>query len=92
MSKRLLPIKAMCARYGDVVGKTIDRWTSAGILPAPLVINGRRYWDEEELERRERANMGRGTQIPKSTGARQSAAQLEAALLQQALARGPDAA
>jgi predicted site-specific integrase-resolvase len=57
--KRLLPIRAMCARYGDVADKTIDRWTAAGILPAPLVINKRRYWDEEELEQRERANMGR---------------------------------
>ena len=57
--KRLLPIRAMCARYGDVADKTIDRWTAAGILPAPLVINKRRYWDEEELEERERANMGR---------------------------------
>jgi len=56
---RLLPIRAMCARYGDVADKTIDRWTAAGILPAPLVINKRRYWDEEELEQRERANMGR---------------------------------
>jgi len=57
--KRLLPIRAMCARYGDVADKTIDRWTAAGILPPPLVINRRRYWDEAELERRERANMGR---------------------------------
>jgi hypothetical protein len=57
--KRLLPIRAMCARYGDVADKTIDRWTAAGILPPPLVINRRRYWDEEELERRERANMGK---------------------------------
>jgi len=57
--KRLLPIRAMCARYGDVADKTIDRRTAAGILPAPLVINKRRYWDESELEQRERANMGR---------------------------------
>jgi DNA-binding transcriptional MerR regulator len=57
--KRLLPIRAMCARYGDVADRTIDRWTARGILPAPLVINKRRYWDEAELEQRERANMGR---------------------------------
>jgi len=49
----------MCARYGDVVDRTIDRWTAAGILPEPLVINRRRYWDEEELERREREGMRR---------------------------------
>jgi predicted site-specific integrase-resolvase len=59
MSKRLLPIKKMCARYGDVADRTIDRWTASGILPLPLVINGRRYWNEEELEQRERAGMGR---------------------------------
>jgi hypothetical protein len=53
-----LPMKAMCGRYG-VVGRTIDRWTEAGILPPPLVINRRRYWDEEELEQREREGMGR---------------------------------
>jgi DNA-binding transcriptional MerR regulator len=59
MSKRLLPIRATCARYGDVADRTIDRWTQSGILPKPLVINHRRYWDEEELERREREGMGR---------------------------------
>jgi hypothetical protein len=57
--KRLLPIRAMCTRYGDVADRTIDRWVAAGILPEPLVINKRRYWDEGELERRERTNMGR---------------------------------
>jgi DNA-binding transcriptional MerR regulator len=61
MSKRLLAIRAMCARYGDIADRTIDRWTTAGILPKPLVINGRRYWDEEELERREREGMSRKT-------------------------------
>jgi predicted site-specific integrase-resolvase len=59
MTKRLLAIRAMCARYGDVADRTIDRWTAAGILPLPLVINGRRYWDEEALEQRERDGMRR---------------------------------
>jgi hypothetical protein len=58
MSKRLLPITPVCARY-NVVSRTIDRWVEADILPAPLVINRRRYWDEEELERREREGMRR---------------------------------
>jgi DNA-binding transcriptional MerR regulator len=62
--KRLLPIREMCRRYGDVADKTIDRWTAAGILPPPLIINKRRYWDEEELERRERTNMGRKLPAP----------------------------
>jgi DNA-binding transcriptional MerR regulator len=52
-----LPMKAMCGRYG-VVGRTIDHWTEAGILPPPLVINRRRYWNQEELERREREGIG----------------------------------
>jgi DNA-binding transcriptional MerR regulator len=56
MSKRLLPIKPLCARY-NVVDRTIDRWVESGILPPPLVINKRRYWDEEELEQRERDGM-----------------------------------
>jgi predicted site-specific integrase-resolvase len=56
-NKRHLPIRAMCARYGDVADRTIDRWVAAGILPLPLVINGRRYWDEAELEKRERERM-----------------------------------
>jgi DNA-binding transcriptional MerR regulator len=60
--KRLLPIREMCRRYGDVADRTIDRWTAAGILPPPIVINKRRYWDEEELERHERANMNRQRQ------------------------------
>jgi DNA-binding transcriptional MerR regulator len=52
-SKRRLSTRAMCERYG-VVDRTIDRWSAAGILPPPLVINRRRYWDEDELEQRER--------------------------------------
>jgi hypothetical protein len=34
-SKRLLPAKAVCARYGDVCVRTIDRWVITGILPPP---------------------------------------------------------
>jgi DNA-binding transcriptional MerR regulator len=59
MTKRLLAIRAMCSRYGDVADRTIDRWTAAGILPKPLIINSRRYWDEEQLEEREREGMRR---------------------------------
>jgi DNA-binding transcriptional MerR regulator len=59
MSKRLLPAKAVCARYGDVCVRTIDRWVITGILPPPLVINHRRYWDEAQLEEREREGMTR---------------------------------
>jgi predicted site-specific integrase-resolvase len=51
--KKLLPTRIICARY-EIVDRTVDRWVSRGVLPAPLWINGRRYWDEQELERRER--------------------------------------
>jgi len=49
MSKRLLPIRAVCARYGDVADRTIDRWVASGVLPESIRINHRRYWDEEQL-------------------------------------------
>jgi MerR HTH family regulatory protein len=52
-----LPIRALCARY-SVVDRTIDRWLARGLLPPPIIINGRRYWDEAALEEFERAHMG----------------------------------
>jgi predicted DNA-binding transcriptional regulator AlpA len=58
MSKRYLPIKEICERYG-VVDRTIERRMAAGILPQPIVINKRRYWDLEELEQIEREAMAR---------------------------------
>ena len=54
---RRLPTRALCARY-DVVDRTIDRWLARELLPPPIIINGRRYWDEAELEKFERARMG----------------------------------
>jgi predicted DNA-binding transcriptional regulator AlpA len=53
-NRRLLPMRDMCARY-NVASRTIDRWADAGLLPAPVRMNGRRYWDESELEANERA-------------------------------------
>jgi DNA-binding transcriptional MerR regulator len=49
LRKRKLTSRMLCERYGVVV-RTIDRWTAAGILPPPMVINGCRYWDEEQVE------------------------------------------
>jgi hypothetical protein len=54
--KKFATARMLCERY-SVVTRTIDRWTAAGILPAPLVINGYRYWDEAEIEQRERERM-----------------------------------
>ena len=53
---RKLSSRALSERYG-VVTRTIDRWTAAGILPQPLVINSVRYWDEQEIEQHERERM-----------------------------------
>jgi predicted site-specific integrase-resolvase len=55
-AKKLLPTRALCERY-DIVDRTVDRWVAQGILPAPTIINNRRYWPEDEIERRERAGM-----------------------------------
>lgn len=48
-----LTCRALQERYG-VVDKTIDRWVQAGVLPAPMYINKRRYWDADEIEQRDR--------------------------------------
>jgi predicted DNA-binding transcriptional regulator AlpA len=53
MSK-LLHLRAVCARYG-ISDRTVDRWVEAGELPKPMYIQGRRYWDESELARRDDA-------------------------------------
>jgi predicted site-specific integrase-resolvase len=54
--KRRLQTRSLCERY-DVCVKTIERWSAQGILPPPLVINKRKYWDEAEIEQRERDGM-----------------------------------
>ena len=49
MSAKYLPVRPVANRYG-VSDKTIDRWVEAKIIPAPLYIRGRRYWDEQALD------------------------------------------
>jgi predicted DNA-binding transcriptional regulator AlpA len=56
LGRRKLTSRAMSLRYG-VSGKTIDRWTEDGILPSPMRINNVRYWDEEEVDQRDRERM-----------------------------------
>ncbi len=53
MSK-LLHLRAVCARYG-ISDRTVDRWVEAGELPKPIYIQGRRYWDADELGQRDDA-------------------------------------
>ena len=50
---RMLPTRLVCDRY-NITDRTVDRWVETGILPAPVRINGLRYWHEHELEQRER--------------------------------------
>ncbi|MCW2200443.1 hypothetical protein M2227_002533 [Bradyrhizobium elkanii] len=47
---RKLPTRVVCARY-SVCDRTIARWERDPELgfPAPIVINGRKFFDEEAL-------------------------------------------
>jgi predicted DNA-binding transcriptional regulator AlpA len=54
--KRKLTMRLLCSRYG-VCDRTIDRWTATGVLPKPMTINRIRFWDEEEIEQRDRERM-----------------------------------
>jgi hypothetical protein len=63
MSRRMITIRALCKRYGDICTRTADRWLEAGILPQPMRINGIRYWDLDELEQIERERMTRPLNI-----------------------------
>jgi DNA-binding transcriptional MerR regulator len=53
--KRLIGIRAVRARYGDVNARTIDRWLKRQLIPPPdRRINNRRYWYEHKLDRHDR--------------------------------------
>ena len=54
--KRKLTTRHLCDRYG-VCAMTIDRWTKADILPPPMMINGIRYFDEDEVDARDQERM-----------------------------------
>jgi MerR HTH family regulatory protein len=55
-----LPTRLVCARYG-VTDRTVARWARDAALnfPQALVVNGRRYYDADELTQWDRANAGR---------------------------------
>jgi hypothetical protein len=53
---RKLTTRMLCERY-SISDRTVDRWTASGILPEPMRINNVRYWDELEIETRERQRM-----------------------------------
>jgi len=54
--KRKLTTKLLMDRY-NVSDRTIDRWTETGVLPKPMVINRIRFWDEDEIDRRDQERM-----------------------------------
>jgi DNA-binding transcriptional MerR regulator len=54
--KRKLTTRLLCDRY-NVTGRTIDRWVEQGVLPKPMVINTVRYWDEDEIDRRDQERL-----------------------------------
>jgi hypothetical protein len=51
-----LPTRLMCERYG-LVDRTINRWEETGVIPRAEWINGRKYWDEGEVEKRDHERM-----------------------------------
>jgi DNA-binding transcriptional MerR regulator len=53
---RKLTARSLADRYGISL-KTIDRWTEAGILPRPMRVNRRRFWDATELEAFDRSRL-----------------------------------
>ena len=58
---KMLTKKLLAQRY-SVTDRTIDRWLKDGILPTPSRINHRCYWDESEIEQRERVRMAAAQQ------------------------------
>lgn len=56
MKQQKLTKRPVAERY-SITPRTVDRWTEEGILPAPIQIKNRRYWDQAEIEKRERDRM-----------------------------------
>jgi hypothetical protein len=56
MAKKWLRTEAVCARYGDVVPRSIERAVKDGRLPAPEYPLGNKvpFWNEEELDKHDR--------------------------------------
>ena len=49
--KRYLTMRKVSARYGGTSKRSLDRWQKDEKLgfPQPVMINGRRFWDEDVL-------------------------------------------
>jgi predicted site-specific integrase-resolvase len=51
-------VRYLCQRFG-IVDRTVDRWIETGVLPQPIYINKRRYFDLQELDERMANRAGR---------------------------------
>lgn len=49
-SDRFIHQKAVQHIAGGVSSMTLWRWRRRGLIPAPVVIAGRNYWRESEIE------------------------------------------
>ena len=48
---KLVSSRTVRAELGDVSEMTIWRWVQSGVLPQPIKINGRNYWQVSAVER-----------------------------------------
>jgi hypothetical protein len=60
-TNRIIPDRRVCSRY-EVTTRTLARWDANPALgfPRPIVINGRKYRREDELEVWERGRVAKG--------------------------------
>jgi predicted DNA-binding transcriptional regulator AlpA len=55
---RKVTVRYICERFG-IVDRTVDRWIETGVLPQPIYINKRRYFDLQEVDERMANRAGR---------------------------------
>jgi hypothetical protein len=54
----LVGARGVCARYDNISLRTLDRWLARKVIPPQdRVINSRRYWLVESLERADRQHV-----------------------------------
>jgi DNA-binding transcriptional MerR regulator len=54
--RKMVTTRVVSQRYG-IADRTVSRWTATGVLPEPTRINGRKYWDLDDLDTRDAARM-----------------------------------
>lgn len=61
------------ARYGDISAMALHRWIKKGLVPPPTYINGKMYFDDDELDERDRARASQPRIIPENHVSRRRA-------------------